>query len=114
LDVRLIAVDPNPGRRAVMALFAGLLLLVALPAFAQVSQLTEARVELFSPQGTAKGARQVTARFSEPMVAFGDPRGRNRSPSLVRQRGGGAGRIPAAGCTTSAAICPAASNAALF
>jgi hypothetical protein len=66
---------PNPGRRAVMALFAGLLLLVALPAFAQVSQLTEARVELFSPQGTAKGARQVTARFSEPMVAFGDPRG---------------------------------------
>lgn len=33
-----------------------------------------ARVELFSPQGTVKGVRQVTARFSEPMVPFGDPR----------------------------------------
>ncbi|MEW6185615.1 MAG: MG2 domain-containing protein [Thermodesulfobacteriota bacterium] len=33
-----------------------------------------ARVELFSPQGTAKEVRQVTARFSAPIVAFGDPR----------------------------------------
>ena len=33
-----------------------------------------ARIELFSPQGTVKNVRQVTARFSEPMVAFGDPR----------------------------------------
>ncbi|WP_333687246.1 alpha-2-macroglobulin family protein [Methylococcus capsulatus] len=33
-----------------------------------------ARLELFSPEGTAKDVRQVTARFSEPMVAFGDPR----------------------------------------
>ncbi|HYH42591.1 MAG TPA: MG2 domain-containing protein, partial [Burkholderiales bacterium] len=33
-----------------------------------------AQVQLFTPQGEAKGARQVTARFSEPMVAFGDPR----------------------------------------
>ena len=31
-------------------------------------------VNLFSPQGSVKGLRQVTARFSEPMVAFGDPR----------------------------------------
>jgi len=31
-------------------------------------------VESFSPQGTVKGVRQVAARFSEPMVPFGDPR----------------------------------------
>ena len=31
-------------------------------------------IEHFSPQGTVKEVRQVTARFSEPMVAFGDPR----------------------------------------
>src|SRR3984957_15929002 len=28
----------------------------------------------FSPQGTVKQVRQVTARFSEPMVPLGDPR----------------------------------------
>ncbi|MBI3246302.1 MAG: alpha-2-macroglobulin [Deltaproteobacteria bacterium] len=28
----------------------------------------------FTPQGTVKGVGQVTARFSEPVVAFGDPR----------------------------------------
>ncbi|MBN2402405.1 MAG: hypothetical protein JXN64_08385 [Spirochaetes bacterium] len=32
------------------------------------------RVEMFSPQGTVKGIRQVTARFTEQMVPFGDPR----------------------------------------
>ncbi|HEX2827960.1 MAG TPA: MG2 domain-containing protein [Burkholderiales bacterium] len=31
-------------------------------------------VQFFNPQGQAKGVRQVTARFSEPVVAFGDPR----------------------------------------
>lgn len=31
-------------------------------------------VEMFSPQGTVKKVRQVAARFSAPMVAFGDPR----------------------------------------
>jgi alpha-2-macroglobulin len=31
-------------------------------------------VELFSPEGTVKGVRQVTAKFSAQMVAFGDPR----------------------------------------
>ncbi len=34
----------------------------------------DASVEFFSPQGTVKGVRQATARFSEPMVPFGDPR----------------------------------------
>ena len=33
-----------------------------------------AKVEFFSPQGEIKGVRQVTARFSAPMVALGDPR----------------------------------------
>src|SRR4030095_8605394 len=33
-----------------------------------------AKVEVFSPQGEVKGVRQVAARFSELMVAFGDPR----------------------------------------
>lgn len=32
------------------------------------------RVEFFSPQGTVKTVRQVTVRFSEEMVPFGDPR----------------------------------------
>lgn len=32
------------------------------------------RVESFSPQGEIKDVRQVVTRFSEPMVAFGDPR----------------------------------------
>ena len=35
----------------------------------------EPQVEMFSPQGTVKGVRQVAARFSEQMVPFGDPRG---------------------------------------
>lgn len=61
-------------------LLAGLFLLMATSARAQtpqpsLPQPTSARVELFSPQGTAKNTRQVTARFSEPMVTFGDPRG---------------------------------------
>jgi alpha-2-macroglobulin len=29
-------------------------------------------VELFSPRGVVRGVRQATARFSDPMVAFGD------------------------------------------
>jgi hypothetical protein len=33
------------------------------------------QVEFFSPQGAIKTVRQVTARFSEQMVPFGDPRG---------------------------------------
>ena len=34
------------------------------------------RVESFSPEGLAKAVRQVAVRFSQPMVAFGDPRPR--------------------------------------
>ncbi|MBI5073782.1 MAG: alpha-2-macroglobulin [Nitrospirae bacterium] len=33
-----------------------------------------ASIEIFSPQGEVKSVRQVSARFSEQMVPFGDPR----------------------------------------
>ncbi len=32
------------------------------------------QVDVFSPQGEAKAVRQVAVRFTEPVVAFGDPR----------------------------------------
>ena len=32
------------------------------------------QVDMFTPQGQAKGVRQVAVRFTEVMVAFGDPR----------------------------------------
>ena len=47
-----------------------LFLLGIPPSFADENT---ARVELFSPQGEVKGVRQVTARFTTPMVPFGDP-----------------------------------------
>jgi hypothetical protein len=34
----------------------------------------EAKVEMFSPQGIIKNVRQVSVRFSEQMIPFGDPR----------------------------------------
>ncbi|HSD37452.1 MAG TPA: MG2 domain-containing protein [Rhodocyclaceae bacterium] len=42
--------------------------------YAQPTATPAARVESFSPRGEVKDVRQVVARFSEPMVAFGDPR----------------------------------------
>src|SRR4030066_1008590 len=47
-----------------------LCLLLSLPALA----LESPGVVLFSPRGTVKKVRQAAARFSEPMVPFGDPR----------------------------------------
>src|SRR5262245_60043193 len=44
------------------------------PANAPAAEPAPPRVELFSPRGQAKQVRQVTARFSTPMVALGDPR----------------------------------------
>ena len=32
------------------------------------------QIDVFTPQGEAKGVRQAAVRFTEPMVAFGDPR----------------------------------------
>ena len=51
-------------------LLAPLLLAALLPV-----EVPAAEVARFSPQGTVKRVRQVTARFSEPMVPLGDPRG---------------------------------------
>jgi hypothetical protein len=45
-------------------------LLLAVPAAAA----PRPAIELFSPQGFVKGVRQVSVRFSEPMVPFGNPR----------------------------------------
>src|SRR6185295_13190711 len=42
--------------------------------FAMTAAATAAQVDFFSPLGQVKTIRQVSARFSEPMVAFGDPR----------------------------------------
>jgi len=49
-------------------------LLAALAAPLGAAPGRAAEVELFSPQGEVKAVRQVAVRFSEPMVAFGDPR----------------------------------------
>ncbi len=38
------------------------------------AEMASPGVEFFSPQGTVKAVRQVTARFSEAMARFGDPR----------------------------------------
>ncbi|MBL0039060.1 MAG: hypothetical protein IPP36_11335 [Nitrosomonadales bacterium] len=35
--------------------------------------MSGAELELVSPQGTVKEIRQLTARFSDQMVSFGDP-----------------------------------------
>jgi uncharacterized protein YfaS (alpha-2-macroglobulin family) len=48
------------------------------------------RLESFSPQGIIKNVRQVSARFSEPMTTFGDPR--NESPFTVNCPEKGSGR----------------------
>jgi uncharacterized protein YfaS (alpha-2-macroglobulin family) len=42
--------------------------------FGQAPAESLPRVELFSPQGTVREVRQVTARFTAPMVTLGDPR----------------------------------------
>jgi uncharacterized protein YfaS (alpha-2-macroglobulin family) len=64
------------------------LFLLATASLCQADQ--GARVELFSPQGTIKGVRQVTARFSAPMTTFGDPR--VESPFTIACPEKGAGR----------------------
>jgi uncharacterized protein YfaS (alpha-2-macroglobulin family) len=59
----------HPWRLVALPLLAGLLYGPATAAS------PEAQVIQFTPQGTVKQVRQVTARFSEPMVPLGDPRG---------------------------------------
>ena len=50
------------------------LLVFFLLAVPSISTGQDAAVEFFSPEGTVKGVRQTTVRFTEPMVALGDPR----------------------------------------
>jgi len=59
----------------IAGLWIGLLAqLVALSALTQEAPAPSASVEVFTPQGTARQVRQVTARFTAPIVTLGDPR----------------------------------------
>lgn len=64
---------PDNPRRPTARRDLSLLLLLLLAAIGG-TVLAAPQVEMFSPQGSLKDVRQVTARFSELMVAFGDPR----------------------------------------
>ncbi len=92
--------------RRILALF---LLLAAAPSFGGEAP----SVDLFNPQGTARKVRQATARFTEAMVPFGDPR--LSDPFEVSCTGGvkgrGAGPTAGAGRTTSARSCRPGSGA---
>ncbi len=57
---------------------------------AAVAAQDAAKVESFSPQGQIKDVRQVVARFSQPMVSFGDPR--SEAPFDIECAGKGRGR----------------------
>lgn len=57
---------------SILSAFLVLIFILPLPGIAIAGD--EATVEFFSPQNTVKGVRQVTARFPESMVPFGDPR----------------------------------------
>jgi uncharacterized protein YfaS (alpha-2-macroglobulin family) len=72
--------------RALNRLLASLVLLLsAHGSHAQTAAQTS--VEAFTPEGQVKAVRQVTARFSRPMTAFGDPR--VAAPFTVDCRGAG-------------------------
>jgi uncharacterized protein YfaS (alpha-2-macroglobulin family) len=68
-----------------MERLAAMLLLATITCAMAGVAASEARVEAFSPQGEAKGVRQVAVRFGEAMVAFGDPR--LSDPFVVRCEG---------------------------
>ncbi|MFH0342785.1 MAG: alpha-2-macroglobulin [Chromatiales bacterium] len=51
-----------------------LALVLSLSLAAEPAPRVRAQVDVFTPQGTVKGVRQVAVRFSEQMVTFGDPR----------------------------------------
>ena len=57
-----------------MMIFQLLLVFFLSYALASASESTAPSVLHFTPQGTVKNVHQVTARFSQPMVPFGDPR----------------------------------------
>lgn len=59
-------------KRILFTLF--ILTCLLMTSASRLSAADGARIELFTPQGMVKDVRQVTVRFSEPMVPFGDPR----------------------------------------
>jgi alpha-2-macroglobulin len=69
---------------------------------AAVAAQDAAKVESFSPQGHIKDVRQVVARFSQPMVSFGDPRSEapfditcgSTAPTVERRATNGSWREP--------------------
>ena len=85
---------------------------VMLSLVAAVAAQDAAKVESFSPQGQIKDVRQVVARFSQPMVSFGDPRSEAPFDIEMRWQGSrGGGPTRATGCTTSIRTCRPESNA---
>lgn len=70
-------------QRGLRALSVSIGIVASAAAFAQP-------VTLFTPQGTVKGVRQVTARFAQAMVPFGDPR--EVDPFTIDCSGKGRGR----------------------
>lgn len=69
-----------------------LLLWCAAPAQGTDPTPPSPQIVQFTPQGTVKQIRQVSARFSEPMVLFGDPRGGATDPFEISCPEPGAGR----------------------
>ncbi len=61
-------------RRTWGVTWVALFLVLALTGIGLAKEPRQARVTQFSPQGTVKKVRQVTARFAAPMVPLGDPR----------------------------------------
>ncbi len=76
--------------RSIAIILCSLFLAPTPGAWADDPAARAATVEIFSPDGDAKQVRQVTARFSEAMVALGDPR--LPDPFIARCQAPGKGR----------------------
>jgi uncharacterized protein YfaS (alpha-2-macroglobulin family) len=74
----------RPASKTLSRVGALFLFVAALSRLAVLSpaHATDGQILQFTPQGTVKKVRQVTVRFSQPMVPFGDPRGA-RDPFLI-------------------------------
>jgi hypothetical protein len=73
--------------------YIGLFLLISIFIGSPVYAQDGPQVEMFSPQGAVKGVRQVSVRFSEQVVPFGDPRSLTDPFDIVcPEKGAGRGR----------------------
>ncbi len=89
--------------------------LIALFSIISFTVIAEAAtIEFFAPKGTTKKVRQVKARFSDQMVAFGDPRLSDPLKSNARKGepdGGWTGRTgPMTLIRTFQPVCPVLSR----